>query len=618
MLHWGLFFLFAVAKIDEMKNLKQSIIAFDNALERLRNVATEVGIPSPEHEDWYALLHHKLLPQIADSGFLIVAVMGGTNIGKSLLFNHLAGEQCSAVDPHAAGTKHPVCLVPNDEKVSEAVLRRQFDGFRIVAWTDQNQPLEPSDTSLLFWKKGQNVPNRLVLIDTPDIDSNVDINWERATLVRHAADVLIAVLTGQKYNDAIVRRFFRESVAAGKPVIVVFNMVDFHDEVLYLMRWLEQFSEGTSGTPLAVFAAPFDKKAAEQLSLPFFVVKPDSTLGNQVNLCNVLNELEFESIKKQTLLGAVSVLNHPDTGVPSYLRLVESTSQRFADALNALEHSGETAIDWPGLPATVLTNEIGKWWHAGRPGWSQNINDAYRTVGSTLAWPIRKISKLFSSQQSQDPLEEFRHAEEEATVRFIEKIIAKIRKLAETDNPVLRRELSQLITGEHRARLVEESHRILWSLEPVDQEFRSTLHSRLADWTAKNPTAIQWLRSADHLATIARPVITVSLAIFGWGVGVQVVGQIIGDAAIAGGITASGEAALYVGTEGVKQSTARLFRQIQEDFVVSRSRRFYATFQKELWKDLLPRLWEGANLTESEAFQACADAAKALKDSEGG
>ena len=100
----GLFFLSPLAKIEAMKNLKQSIIAFDTALERLRNVAAEVGIPSPEHEDWYSLLKHKLLPQIAETGFLIVAVMGGTNIGKSLLFNHLAGEQCSAVDPHAAGT----------------------------------------------------------------------------------------------------------------------------------------------------------------------------------------------------------------------------------------------------------------------------------------------------------------------------------------------------------------------------------------------------------------------------------------------------------------------------------------------------------------------------------
>ena len=70
------------------------------------------------------------------------------------------------------------------------------------------------------------MPPRLLLLDTPDVDSNARVNWHRADAVRQTADVLIAVLTQQKYNDAAVKRFFRHAADADKAVIVVFNQVD--------------------------------------------------------------------------------------------------------------------------------------------------------------------------------------------------------------------------------------------------------------------------------------------------------------------------------------------------------------------------------------------------------
>ena len=69
--------------------------------------------PDPlEGQEWYELLRQKLVPQLGEQAFLVVAVVGGTNIGKSVIFNHLAGCKASASSPLASGTKHPVCLVP--------------------------------------------------------------------------------------------------------------------------------------------------------------------------------------------------------------------------------------------------------------------------------------------------------------------------------------------------------------------------------------------------------------------------------------------------------------------------------------------------------------------------
>src|SRR3989304_8945785 len=78
----------------------------------LAPAAESLGVASPRDEEWFALLTNKLLPQLNLPPLLVVAIIGGTNIGKSVIFNHLAGENASAATPLAAGTKNPVCLVP--------------------------------------------------------------------------------------------------------------------------------------------------------------------------------------------------------------------------------------------------------------------------------------------------------------------------------------------------------------------------------------------------------------------------------------------------------------------------------------------------------------------------
>ncbi|MDR2756799.1 MAG: 50S ribosome-binding GTPase [Planctomycetaceae bacterium] len=597
----------------EFSKLAQSVLELDRLLDQLRILAESCGVPSPEHENWYALLKRKLIPQLSEKEFLIVAVTGGTNTGKSLIFNHLVGESFSAVDHRASGTKHPVCLVPKRTGTTsfEPILARHFELFRLVSWSNAEQPLSVTDVHHLFWCEGQNVPDRLLLLDTPDVDSDHEINWERARAVRHAADVLIAVLTEQKYNDAAVRKFFREAAKADKPMIVLFNMFDLNSDTQHLPRWLEQFCEETGTKPLTVLVAPYNKEQAELLKLPFYELQEDGNFGEPVNLEKTLTELHFDAIKSQTLLGALKILDDPSTGVRSYLDTVQKSSARFAEALNILENASETEVNWPGLPTTILAEEIRIWWNSGRAGWSQNVNYVYRTVGNKILQPVRKVTGYISSRyfgvkhDSLNSLTEFYNREHQTVVEFISRIIAQLEKISETDNPVLRREILELIGGEHRAALFNRAHTVLASLEPVDSEFRETLQKRLTEWSQKNPKIVSWIRSLDYVATAVRPMITVTFAMSGFALGAHVVSQMIGEMAIAGGVTAGGEAILYAGSENAQHSIAQLFQKIQEDYVLARSKRFYAEFHKELWRDVLDRFRIGAGVAESEIFRQC-------------
>ena len=98
----------------------------DRALAALEPQAAAAGVAPPAGQEWFDLLRNKLLPQLDLPPLLVVAIVGGTNIGKSVIFNHLAGEVASASSPLAAGTKHPVCLVPpglDDPALAAAAVR---------------------------------------------------------------------------------------------------------------------------------------------------------------------------------------------------------------------------------------------------------------------------------------------------------------------------------------------------------------------------------------------------------------------------------------------------------------------------------------------------------------
>src|SRR5262249_16241624 len=110
--------------------------------------------------EWFEALHRKLLPQLVGQPFIVAAVVGGTNIGKSVIFNHLPGAKVSATSPLASGTRHPVCLVAEGFE-REHDLAAIFEGFRVIEWTDPALALENSEEHRLFWKASPGLPCNL-------------------------------------------------------------------------------------------------------------------------------------------------------------------------------------------------------------------------------------------------------------------------------------------------------------------------------------------------------------------------------------------------------------------------------------------------------------------------
>jgi hypothetical protein len=597
------------------------------ALAALEPQAAAAGVTPPTGQEWFELLHNKLLAQLDLPPLLVVAIVGGTNIGKSVVFNHLAGEVASASSPLAAGTKHPVCLAPPD-LADPALLQRLFEPFTLCAWRSANDPLAETPENRLFWRVGPTMPARLLLLDAPDVDSDVTVNWQRARAIRQAADVLVAVLTQQKYNDAAVKQFFRAAVDAQKPIVVVFNQCELAADRDYWPQWLATFCEQTGARPELVYVVPYDRKAADELRLPFYALEmggpPPGVSLRKANLRDDLTELRFDAIKIQTFRGALRQVLDPRHGLPAYLESIRTAAAEFSAAASALSATEMARVGWPSLPAGVLVEEIRRWWDDARQPWSRQIHGFYRSLGRGATWPVRAAWNALAGPPL-DPIATFQRQESRAVVSAVEKLLDELERLAQVGNDTLRPRLRQLLGGHARAMLLTRVEAAHENLPAVDEHYRAFLVAELDAWRQSNPRAVRFLQSLDHAAAVARPAISIALFFTGLHVAGDLAGQVATqaasstaghlatEAAIAGGITGGGEALVNSTSEGVRQAAGRLFGRLQSRYAQQRARWLAEWLERELLGDLLAELRRGEEVPQGAAFREVEATAASLR-----
>ena len=604
--------------MNDLAQFAARVRSLHASLGALRPVAAAVGVEPPEGQEWFELLERKLIAQIELPPVLVVAVVGGTNIGKSVLFNHLAGEVASAASPLAAGTRHPVALVP--EGLPETVLPRLFDPFRLVLWQSAEDPLVDTDEDRLFWRVGRDLPERLLLLDAPDVDSDVEVNWDRARAIRQSADVLLGVLTQQKYNDAAVKRFFRAAAEADKPIVVIFNQVDLQADAEFWPQWLDTFCRETGSRPDLVHVIPHDRQAAERLTLPMYDVGPDGrrAIGEPADLRRELAALKFDPIKIRTFRGALRRVLDQERGVAGYLDNVRRAAGEFATAAEALATTEMARLTWPTLPPRVLVDEIRAWWETTRSGWSQQVHSFYRTIGRGLTWPIRAARESIAGPEH-DPLEDFRRREREAILLAVGKMLDELSRLAEVGNDTLRPRLKRLLGGHAREELLRRVGEAHAALPAVDDDYRRFLRAEMETWRQSSPRAVRLLQSLDQAWAIARPTITVVLVVSSWGVAGGLVGQaghaageLATELAVTGGLTGGGEALVSSTTEGVRHAAARLFSRLHAQYAQKRAGWLADWLERELLGGLLDELRRGAEAPQSEPFTAVERAVEQL------
>ncbi|HUO45643.1 MAG TPA: GTPase [Acidimicrobiia bacterium] len=137
----------------------------------------------------------------------VMALAGGTGVGKSSVLNTLAGESVSPARAIRPTTEHPLAWVANDAKETLAPLLDWLGISRVVGH-DRNEL------------------NRVAILDLPDFDS---IRTEhRATVdsLLPRIDAVAWVVDPEKYDDERLHEYLRSLAPHAKRMRFIFNKAD--------------------------------------------------------------------------------------------------------------------------------------------------------------------------------------------------------------------------------------------------------------------------------------------------------------------------------------------------------------------------------------------------------
>jgi 50S ribosome-binding GTPase len=617
---------------DLLRECGASVREIDAAAANLAPAVTLLGLPALEGREWYRLLREKLVPQLGADAYLIVAIVGGTNIGKSVIFNHIADSPLSASSPLASGTRSPVCVVPAGFTDAHE-LSTIFPEFDLRTWTSANDSLADSPDDRIYWRAVDDTPPNLLILDTPDIDSDVQVNWRRADAIRRVADVLIAVLTQQKYNDAAVKQYFRKAAAEGKLVLVIFNQCQLPDDEAYWPLWLDTFCRETGVSPRLVYVAPNDRRAADEGRLPFWeklpiASKTEGAAGTAqaasapANLAQDLSRLKFAEIKLSTLSGALAHLMSEGSGLPAFLREVESRSGAFESAAKWL--SSESVIkvrDWPSISNPLLVAEIRAWWRQRQHGLARRVHEFYDTIGRGIVFPFRVAGDKLRGP-SISPLDQYRRDEWGAILSVVEEVYDRLTWLSESASQLLKPFLERMLAGKSRSQLLEQLHS---DHERVDfgQELSLTVNSEMRAFEEGSPELYRFYRQLTNVSAAVRPLTSVVLFTIGWGpaahvlspmlaplvdMGAHSVAPIVADFATGAAAAAGGDAAL---ASGANLLEAR-FRRLQTAFTTRRVDWLLTRLKNQVFGAIPRDLHAAAEVPRTEAFRNLSQAAARL------
>lgn len=601
---------------DQFSDLAQRLLT---ALQRWEPQLGLLHVSPLTELEWFELLRRKVIPQLGQQTFLVAAVTGGTNIGKSVVFNHLAGFRVSASSPLASGTRHPVCLIPPGFAETHN-LHELFRDFDLRVWTDAEQPLEDSPEHRLFWRVCPELPANLLILDTPDIDSDAPVNWQRADAIRQSADVLIAVLTQQKYNDAAIKQFFRKAAAEGKSVVVVFNLCDLPEDEPHWPLWLETFAAETSVQPLSVYLAPTDRKAAEELRLPFWprpwplpvassTAKPAAGAASAPPplplaespspppLQEVFAKLEYERIKLQALRGSLATVCDEQQGLPAYLREIALRSNQFQRAAEALSTWKLAEIPhWPNPPLHLVIQAVRNWWSAHREGFTAKIQSFYDSLNQSV-WIPWNYMRNWLTLPEESPWEAYRRQEWETILYEVQKIYDTLERISDFGNELLQQQVETILRGSSREALLERMEAEHRSLD-FAAELSATVSTELQAFREENPQLFRLLRRIDDAAVAARPVLTVMLGMTGLGSPLS----LGGDLAFAAIAVTVGDTMLSTATSQSMGYVQAKFHRLQVAFITRRAR-WLAQYLESSLGVLIHDIPQAAHITRSPEFQ---------------
>ena len=173
----------------------------------------------------------------------VVALVGGTGVGKSSLLNSLAGKVVTHASARRPTTVGPVALVPRASAADLADLLEWLERPRRAMSSRATTPVLAG----------------IAVLDLPDIDSTAPDHRARVEAILPRIDAVIWVTDPEKYGDAVLHEdFFVRWLPRLANQVVVINKIDrvAPDDAAADRRDIGLHLSRLTGAPVPVGGAP--------------------------------------------------------------------------------------------------------------------------------------------------------------------------------------------------------------------------------------------------------------------------------------------------------------------------------------------------------------------------
>lgn len=492
----------------------ETLGALDRSLAAYPEVYREVFEGS---EEWRSLFQRKIVPQLTVNGCLVVAVAGGTNTGKSTLFNLLLHDSKSAVRSTAAATCSPV-LVTGDTRYRDGLEGRilpGFDAYPLMRPEDSTRYEMPEDT---LWVSASPVlPGSLVLLDTPDVDSIERRNWKVAEQIRAAGDVVVAVLTPEKYKDARVVEFFRQAHASGRLVVPVMNKANPNNGFAAARAQLAEFVRDACLEEPVCFVLPFDYGLETDMS------REVPALEGDMSLMSYLSGLDVAEIKRRVYR---DTLEYFLDASGRFLEGAEALSTRMRDVPLTFDRRARGLVaaylPQPGQKMGALLHEQIRAQRSVVVRGIARFNDAalrgMKPVGAFLRRHMLRGGYTVASEEERvKALRDYqRNHLKQIVLDFVAQLTEYARDMEPMTGGLVREGLADIREDEVVEAIV---HEMLGDEDQISEIFREHMARTVAQWWHSNPEQRQLLLELDALIVFAPSVLLALVGVLTAGVG---------------------------------------------------------------------------------------------------
>lgn len=183
-----------------------------------------------------------------------VVVVGPTQVGKSTVVNHLAGIECAGVNALAGYTRHAQGFsthAVDAEKLAskmfpdwQLLMRDHLDTDNSKQLSIEVLPEHAAEQATIYW-------------DTPDFDSVSSRSYRSVVpSISGFADLLVLVVSKEKYADQSVWDFLEMIAPLGMPLIICINKAD-PNAAAEMQNEIRTRLKGINGNCLEIITLPW-------------------------------------------------------------------------------------------------------------------------------------------------------------------------------------------------------------------------------------------------------------------------------------------------------------------------------------------------------------------------